>query len=124
MCGPHDFKGTPEGGLVDRLCYPIDEEVVLAKFLVLWHLDQALLSAEMARAVQRMPAYGEGLESKNKCSARYHLVGGHGGCWIYDVDSNEELEMLLAQAPVFNFAHYDVRPLADMSAMPLSDPQP
>ena len=93
----------------------------MAKFLVLWKLDQGLLSAEMARAVQRMPEYGEELEGQNKVVARYHLVGGHGGCWIYDVDSNEELEMTLARAPVFNFAHYDIRPLADMTAMPLSE---
>jgi hypothetical protein len=31
------------------------------------------------------------------------------------VDSHEEFERLLALAPVFNFAHYDVRPLADMT---------
>jgi muconolactone delta-isomerase len=32
----------------------------------------------------------------------------------YDVASNEELERLLATAPVYNFARYDVYPLADM----------
>jgi len=47
--------------------------------------------------------------------ARYHVVGAHGGAWIYEVDSHEEFERLLATAPVFNFAAYDVRPLADMS---------
>jgi muconolactone delta-isomerase len=46
--------------------------------------------------------------------ARYHVVGRHGGAWIYDVDSNEELELLLAMAPVYNFARYEVLPLADM----------
>lgn len=93
----------------------------MAKFLVLWHLEQGLLSAEMARTVQRMPEYGEDLEHKGKLVARYHLVGGHGGCWIYDVDSNEELELLLAQAPVFNFAVYDVKPLAEMAAFPVTE---
>jgi muconolactone delta-isomerase len=43
------------------------------------------------------------------------VVGAHGGAWIYEVDSHEEFERLLATAPVFNFATYDVRPLADMS---------
>jgi muconolactone delta-isomerase len=38
------------------------------------------------------------------------------------VDSNEELEMLLARAPVYNFAHFEVRPLADMAALPLTTP--
>ena len=30
---------------------------------------------------------------------RYHVVGAHGGAWIYDVDSHEEFERLLAVAP-------------------------
>ena len=93
----------------------------MGKFLVLWRLHQGLLSSEMAKAVQKMPAYGEDLEKQGKVTARYHVVGGHGGCWIYDAASNEELELLLAKAPVFNFAHYDIKLLADMSAMPLSD---
>ena len=46
---------------------------------------------------------------------RYHIVGAHGGAWIYDVDSHEEFERLLAVAPVFNFARYAVHPLADMT---------
>lgn len=91
----------------------------MAKFLVLWKLEQGLLSAAMARAVQHMPAYGAELEAAGKVIARYHLVGGHGGCWIYDVDSHEELDMLLAKAAVFNFAHFDIRPLADMTAAPI-----
>lgn len=92
----------------------------MAKFLVLWTLEQALLSDQMAKAVMRMPEYGETLAGQGKVLARYHLVGGHGGAWIYNVDSNEELELLLAMAPVFNFARYDVRPLAEMAALPLA----
>jgi muconolactone D-isomerase len=84
------------------------------KFLVLWRMELGLLSPEMARAVGGMPAYGERLEADGKVLSRYHVVGSHGGAWIYQVDSNEELERLLARAPVFNFAHYDVYPLADM----------
>ena len=49
-----------------------------------------------------------------KLEARYHIVGKHGGAWIYDVASNEELERLLAMAPVYNFARYDVYPLAEI----------
>ena len=33
---------------------------------------------------------------------------------IYDVDSHEQLERLLALAPVYNFARYTIYPLADM----------
>ncbi len=92
----------------------------MAKFLVLWTLEQALLSDQMAKAVTRMPEYGEKLTAQGKVIARFHLVGGHGGAWIYNVDSNEELELLLAMAPVFNFARYDVRVLAEMAAPPLA----
>jgi muconolactone delta-isomerase len=42
-------------------------------------------------------------------------VGHHGGAWIYKVESNEELDRLLAMAPVFNFANYQVLPLAEMT---------
>ncbi|MFF0342769.1 muconolactone Delta-isomerase family protein [Kribbella sp. NPDC004875] len=89
------------------------------KFLVLWQMELSLLSPEMARAVGGMPAYGEKLEQAGKVLARYHVVGSHGGAWIYDVDSHEEFERLLATAPVFNFARYTVHPLADMG--PASD---
>ncbi len=61
-----------------------------------------------------MADYGEALERESKVLARYHVVGAHGGAWIYEVDSHEEFERLLARAPVFNFARYDVYPLADM----------
>jgi muconolactone delta-isomerase len=50
-------------------------------------------------------------------------VGYHGGAWIFDVESNDELEILLAQAPVYNFSHFDVYPLADMSSLPVVPPE-
>lgn len=84
------------------------------KFLVLWRMDIGLLSQAMLRAIARMPEYGHRLETQGKVTARYHVVGAHGGAWIYEVDSHEEFERLLAMAPVFNFAHYDIRALADM----------
>jgi hypothetical protein len=34
---------------------------------------------------------------------------------VQNVNSNQELEMLLAQAPVYNIAHYEVLPLAEMN---------
>ena len=68
------------------------------KFLVLWQLEQGLLSDAMVRAIARMPAYGAGLEGQRKVLMRYHVVGAHGGAWLYDVDSHEEFERLLAMA--------------------------
>jgi muconolactone delta-isomerase len=87
------------------------------KFLVLWRMELSLLSREMAQAVARMAAYGARLEDEGKVLARYHVVGAHGGAWIYQVDSHEEFERLLARAPIFNFARYDIYPLADMSVI-------
>jgi muconolactone delta-isomerase len=84
------------------------------KFLVIWKLELSLLSAHVAAAVARMPAYAQPLEKSGQVAARYHIVGAHGGAWIYDVGSNEELERLIAMMPIYNFAHYTVYPLADM----------
>lgn len=89
------------------------------KFLVLWRLELSRVSAELARAVMKMGDYARPLEESGKVIGRYHIVGRHGGAWIFNVASNDELEMLLAQAPVYNFTHFEVMPLADMSALPL-----
>jgi muconolactone delta-isomerase len=86
------------------------------KFLVLWRIELSLLSREMAGAISKMATYGAKLESDGKVIARYHIVGAHGGAWIYAVDSHEEFERLLARSPVFNFARYEVHALAEMSA--------
>ena len=85
------------------------------KFLVLWHLDTGRPSPEVIKAVAETPAYAKKLEGEGKLECRYHLIGRHGGAWIYKVKSNEELDLLLAMAPVYNYAHYEVLPLADMS---------
>jgi muconolactone delta-isomerase len=87
------------------------------KFLVLWQLELSRLSPEMVRAVLAMPEYAEPLEAQGKVIARYHVVGRHGGAWIYQVESNEELDFLLARAPVYNLARFEVLPLADMGAV-------
>lgn len=85
------------------------------EFLVLWRLELSRLSSEAARAVMRMKEYGGRLEKEGKVLSRYHIVGSHGGAWIYRADSHEELDRLLALAPVYNFASYQVFPLAEMN---------
>ena len=92
------------------------------KFLVLWQLELSRVSADLVRLVARMPEHARPLEESGKVIGRYHIVGAHGGAWIYDVASNEELEMLLASSPVYNFARYQVFPLADMSVLPIQPP--
>ena len=84
------------------------------KFLVIWRIEIALLSREVLKSVMTMPDYAEPLERQGKVLARYHIPGSHGGAWIYDVQSHEELDQLLARSPVFNFSHYEVLPLAEM----------
>ena len=84
------------------------------KFLVLWHFKTARLSADVVKAVMEQPQYAQKLEAEKKLECRYHVVGSHGGAWIYDVESNEELDRLLAMSPVYNFASYQVLPLAEM----------
>ncbi len=86
------------------------------KFLVLWKLELRRATPDVARAVLRQQDYGARLLETGKLEARYHLVGGHGGAWIYNVDSNEELDNLLAQAPLYNMSSYKVIPLAEMLA--------
>jgi muconolactone delta-isomerase len=93
-----------------------EEESMAGKFLVLWKLELSRVTTEVVRAVLRQQDYGARLLEEGKLEARYHLVGGHGGAWIYNVESNEELDRLLAQSPVYNVASYQVHPLAEMVA--------
>jgi muconolactone delta-isomerase len=86
------------------------------KFLVIWSLCIERLTEQMMKAVLRMPDYAKPLEQQGKIVQRYHIVGKHGGAWIYDVTSNEELERLLARSPIFNYSRYEVIALADMSS--------
>jgi muconolactone delta-isomerase len=86
------------------------------KFLVMWELEVSRIQKDVMHAVLRMPDYTKKIREAGKLVARYHVVGKHGGAWIYEVDSNEELERLLAQAPVYNFARYNVFALAEMDS--------
>lgn len=92
------------------------------KYLVVWRMEISRLSTEMMKTVLRMPEYARPLEESGKVIGRYHIVGSHGGAWIFNVESNDELEMLLAQSPVYNFSHFEVMPLADMSSLPVMPP--
>jgi len=101
-----------------------EEEMMAGKFLVLWKLELGRTTAGVIQAVLRQQDYGARLLAEGKLEARYHLVGGHGGAWIYNVESNEELDHLLAQAPVYNIASYEVHALAEMVAPVLMGESP
>jgi muconolactone delta-isomerase len=83
------------------------------KFLVLWHFDIARLSPDVTRAILQMPEYAKKIADHLEC--RYHVIGSHGGAWIYKVSSNEELDRILAMSPVYNYATYQVLALAEMT---------
>ena len=85
------------------------------KFLVLWRLDTGRPGPDLIKAIAQQPNYGKKLEADGKLECRYHLIGQHGGAWIYKVKSDKELDLLLAMAPVYNYARYEVLPLADMA---------
>ena len=85
------------------------------KFLVIWRLEIALLSKDVLRSVATMGDYAEPLLKSRKVLERYHIPGSHGGAWIYDVGSHEELDLLLARSPVFNYSRYEIFPLAEMT---------
>ena len=87
----------------------------MAKFLVLWNVNPGLVKQAVMTAVLLTQDYGKDLESKGKIERRYHVIGRHGGAWIYNVDSHEELDRLLAMSRVYNFAQYEVLALAEMS---------
>jgi muconolactone delta-isomerase len=84
------------------------------KFLVMWRIEISLMSRGVVDAVLKVADYAKRLEESHKVLSRYHIPGAHGGAWIYEVDSNEELDMLLARSPVYNVARYEVFPLAEM----------
>jgi muconolactone delta-isomerase len=63
-----------------------------------------------------MPDYAKPLEGERQGGRPLPHRGLSRGAWIFNVESNDELEMLLAQAPVYNFSHFDVYPLADMAS--------
>jgi len=71
---------------------------------------------EVAKMISNLQDYAKELEQKKKLDRYYHVVGRHGGAWVFDVASNEELEVLLARMPVYNFAKYEIYPLSEMKA--------
>ena len=68
------------------------------KFLVIWSVEVSRFTPEVIKAVMEQPNYGKELQADGKIECRYHIVGSHGGAWIYCVKSNEELDMPLAAA--------------------------
>jgi len=88
------------------------------KFLVIWEFQAGIRIGlpEVAKLLSALRAYAKELREQGKLESYYHIVGRHGGAWIFDVESNQELEILLAKMPVFNFATYNIHVLTDMGS--------
>ena len=86
------------------------------KFLVMWKFQENIRTGlpEVAKIVSNLQDYAKELQRQGKLERYYHVVGFHGGAWIFDVQSNDELEILLAKMPVYNYASYQVYPLSEM----------
>lgn len=87
------------------------------KFLIFWSFQVGVkVGPELAKVVFDLRDYAERLRKEGKLEVHYHVVGKHGGVWIFDVQSNEELERLIAQMPVYNYVNYEIYPLTEMRA--------
>ncbi len=87
------------------------------KFLVVWNLQAGIRVSlpEVAKMLSDLRDYAKKLHEQGKLEHYYHIVGKRGGAWIFDVDSNEELQILLARMSVYNFAAYEIYPLSEMT---------
>lgn len=88
------------------------------KFLVLWKFQAGIRVGlpEVAKMLSDLRAYAKELREQGKLESYYHIVGRHGGAWIFDVESNQELEILLAKMSVYNFVTYNVHVLTEMGS--------
>jgi muconolactone delta-isomerase len=85
------------------------------KFLALWSFHSFVrMGPEVAKTLMDLQDYAAQLRNSGKLERNYHIVGKHGGAWIFDVASNEELDRLIAMMPVYNFVNYEVFPLTEM----------
>jgi muconolactone delta-isomerase len=88
------------------------------KFLVFWKFQPGIRVGlpEVAKMLSELREYAKELRQQGKLESYYHVVGRHGGAWIFDVESNQELDVLLAKMPVYNFASYKVQVLTEMGS--------
>jgi len=50
-------------------------------------------------------------QKQGKILAQGHYAGSKGGCYIYDVESNDELHRLVCGLPTISFLNWEVAPL-------------
>ena len=84
------------------------------KFLVIWSFIKMQITPDLVKIVFDLRDYARKLKEQCKLEVNYHIVGKHGGMWLFNVESNEELENIIAAMPVYNFADYEIYPLTEM----------
>ncbi|MEM2856876.1 MAG: muconolactone Delta-isomerase family protein [Candidatus Nitrosocaldaceae archaeon] len=84
------------------------------KFLVIWSFRVTSITSDVIKNIFSLREYAKSLKEKGKLEMYYHIVGKHGGAWIFNVESNEELENLIAAMPVYNLVEYEIYPLTEM----------
>jgi muconolactone delta-isomerase len=84
------------------------------KFLVIWYFRLTDINPAIIKGLFDLRAYAKDLKKQGKLELYYHIVGKHGGAWIFDVESNDELDRLIAGMPVYNYVEYNIYPLTEM----------
>ena len=71
-----------------------------------------LPAAEADEIKAREKAYSQDLQRQGKWQALYRVVGEYANYSLFDVESNDELHMLLSALPLFPYMKIHVTPLA------------
>lgn len=80
------------------------------KFLVIERHRESLTRDVLEKVAPAMFAYIEKLEKMGKAQ-HWVLAGQAGGVMLYDVESNEELAVLVSQCPIYPYTTREIYPL-------------
>lgn len=76
------------------------------------HIPADMPAAQADEIKAREKAYSQDLQRQGKWQALYRIVGEYANYSVFDVESNDELHMLLSGLPLFPYMTMHVTPLA------------
>lgn len=76
------------------------------------HLPQDMPASQADEIKAREKAYAQDLQRQGKWQQLYRVVGEYANYSVFDVESNDELHMLLSGLPLFPYMKIQVTPLA------------
>lgn len=76
------------------------------------NIPHSLPAAEANEIKAQEKIYAQDLQRSGKWAHLWRVVGEYANYSIFDVDSNDELQVLLSQLPLFPFMTIKVTPLA------------